>query len=161
MGRVVYADSLDRRIKKKDISQETIKICNFSQRRLKIHIIIIRGLRLKNTQMRMLGLTEMLVCGSRPSFRWGREKKGPVYGIGSSDIHRVVTGTFSTGSPSFSDYAQSQQEVQMLREKLQTMEEQMKTREEKFEERQTEMERKQKEMHDMMATFMQSRLNSS
>lgn len=53
----------------------------------------------------------------------GGKKKGLVYGIGSSDIHHVVTGTYSTGSSSSSDYAQSQQEVQMFREKLQTMEE--------------------------------------
>ncbi|CAH1428437.1 unnamed protein product [Lactuca virosa] len=82
--------------------------------------------------------------------RQGGKGKGRIYGIGSSDLHFAVSGTYSFGSTS-SSAEQSQQEVLRLREKMENMQIEMQAKLDlQLKEREAEMDaRFQIRQHEM------------
>ncbi|KAL4580035.1 hypothetical protein LXL04_016209 [Taraxacum kok-saghyz] len=93
--------------------------------------------------------------------RQGGKQKGPMFGIGSSDLNYLVTGTYSSESSSSSvaatDYAKSQADYAKSQEKVIKLEQQLVNMQQSMDESQnamtSEMEQ-MKKMREDMAAFM-------
>ncbi|KAL4554581.1 hypothetical protein LXL04_037175 [Taraxacum kok-saghyz] len=93
--------------------------------------------------------------------RQGGKQKDPMYGIGSSDLNYVVTGTYSSVSSSNSvaaaDYAKSQADYAKSQEKVNELEQQLVNMQQSMDESQNaitlEMEQ-MKKTREELATFM-------
>ncbi|KAL4590372.1 hypothetical protein LXL04_003301 [Taraxacum kok-saghyz] len=93
--------------------------------------------------------------------RQGGKQKGPMFGIGSSDLNYLVTGTYSSQSSSSSvaaaDYAKSQADYAKSQEKVIEFEQQLVNMQQSMDESQNAMNSEMEQMKKMredMAAFM-------